>query len=388
MLGYKISAALLLTLTLAGCASSQLARNVENADRARAESAKRRSAATDTSTTAAQIPRDTDGGPVSVLTVNGHDVTVDEILAPLRSDLQERVERMPPAEYRDHVVKAVNAQVGSTIRDSLLYQEAAKDITEEEDLFIDGLVDQEIRKLVNAQFAGRQTRFERELADNGSSLGEQRDQVRRRLLIMRWLQQTVYSKITDPTRDELMRIFAGQRDSFTTPPRRDMLIIEIAIEKNSRETARQSADAARAELLAGSDFGAVAGKHSTGWHKEKGGHWGWVTRGSVRERLEPAVDALFALSEAGVPSDIIETPLAFFVVQAAAIDYGKEADFTELQPQLVAKYRDMQFSKMVDGSVRKLQENAHYRPLDPNRFVHACLLAAPVPSSIPRTPGG
>ncbi len=386
----KTAGMLLCALGLTGCVGNEFTRSIERADQSEADAAKRRLARTEESVAADDLGDE----PVSVLAVNGHDITVEEVLGPIRTDLRDRVKRMAPAQYREHMVGAVNGRVGLMIRDTLLFREAEKDISDQESQYLDGLVDQEVRKRVNAEFAGRQTRFERELAASGSSLADERERIRRQLVIMRWLQGTVYRKVADPTRDELMRIFEAQKGEFAKPPRRDMLIIEVSVESKlpagarepgddvlseCRGLARESARAARAALLGGAEFATVAGEYSTGWHKEKGGRWGWVSRGSVRETLEPAVDALFNLPATGVPSEVVETPHAFYIVQAAAIDPGVQADFAELQPELVARFRETQFNKIVDGTVRRLQEEAHYRPQNVNRFVHAVLVAAPQP---------
>jgi PPIC-type PPIASE domain len=375
-----------------GCASNSLMRSVEEAD-ARQQQREADRAARESARSVAFIPENRgDGGPVDVMIVNGEKITVDDVLGPIRANLAKSAKSLPPDRYRSLLSAAIQNRVRSLARDALLFHEAGKNLLEEEENQIDGLVDQEIRKRVNVEFDGRQTRFEKHLAGMGLTLREERERVRRGILVVRWLQLKIHRNINDPTREELWETFQQNRDSFAKPPRRKMQIIELSVESfltggatskdpasmaAAREAARVAAVAARERIVGGESFSSVAGEVSTSWHKASGGAFGWVTHGSVREGLEPAVDALFALEGTGVPSDIVETDGAFFIVQAAEIDPGVEPDFATLQPELVDKYRGAQFDKLVDEQIARLQENAHIQPENINRFLEAVALAAP-----------
>ncbi|MEE9294007.1 MAG: peptidylprolyl isomerase [Phycisphaerae bacterium] len=391
----------LAVLPLAGCMSNRFTRAVERSDASTDQaSADQRSLRTATVRERLNsLEEDATDDPVSEMAVNGEKITADDILKPIRPELQRRAANMPPDRYADHLVSVIQDRVRMQVHDTLLFQEASKGLTEREEEHLNGLVDEEIRKTVNRQYAGRQTRYERALGEQGSSLADERERILRGLIVMRWLQLTVYSRITEPTRDQLWKTFQDRRVSLATPPRRDMRIVEISVRSKlpdgvtrpdhtqldeCRTMARDAAYAARAELLETGDFGAVAQRHSTAWHKKKGGRFGWVTHGSVVQRLEPAVEALFALPHTKVPSEVIETPDAFFIVQADAIDPGREADFAELQAELVSQYRQAQFDNLVQQHVIDLQQRAHIRPKNVTRFLRAVALAAPQPTLPPR----
>ncbi len=393
----RVTGLLLLTaLPPGGCITNAFTRAVERSEEPSSTTAGFIGKEPITPADAALDAPDGDGSPVSVLAINDHRIGVDQVLKPIRDDLAERARRMPPAEYGRYLVNAIQARVRTLARDTLLIQEASKDLTEQEESYIADLVDQQIRKQVNRDFAGRQARFERALAQGGSSLADRRAELRRELVITRWLQLTINRRISDPTRDELWSAYASQKDALTKPPRRDMLIIEIAKEskmpegvthpdattlRKCRESALEDARAARAGITSGGAFADEAAKHSTGWHKKSGGRFGWVTRDGVRQRLAPAVEALFTLPDTSTPSDIIETPDAFFIVQAAAIDAGEQPDFRSLQPRLVEHYRQARFNELVEEFVGKLQDDATIRPLDITRFFRAVALAAPQPKT-------
>ena len=224
---------------------------------------------------------------------------------------------------------------------------------------------------------------------------DDREGIRRELLISRWLQQTVVRRVTDPTRDELWNFYEERKESLSAPPRRRMLLVEIPIlaelpkEVNAptqeqlqeaRAAARAKAAQARSELLAGAEFAKVAMKYSKGLYAQAGGRWGWVTRDGVRERWAPAVKALFDLPAVDVPSEIVETPESCFIVQAAAIETARRSDFESIQPQLTQQFREAQFRRLVEEEVSELHDNAHIEPRDVGRFLRAVAAAAPQPS--------
>lgn len=334
--------------------------------------------------------------PVSVLVVNGRTVTVDDVLDPIRADLTNRAHSMPPDQYADYLMDAVRDRTRLLARDAMIDEEAGRNITESEQEQIDRLVDQQVRQRINAEFDGRQTRFEKSLTASGTSLDRERDRIRRELTIARWLRMTVVPRIADPTRDELWKVFDAQRDQLAAPERREMQLIEISVLSQlpygvsvpddaqadaARHAARRLAGAIREQLIAGADFAEIARLHSSDIHAKNGGSWGWVARGSLRERYEPVLDALFALASTADYSPVIESPDSFFIVRAPQIEPARVPDFESLQPQLIDHYRDARFNELVDEQIQRLQDAAEVRPANINLFVQAVINAAPQPGS-------
>ena len=330
--------------------------------------------------------------PVSTLTINGETITTEDVLKPLRKHLAQRADTMPTLEYRRYLSEAIESGVRLMARDALLYHEASKNLTDKERESIGAFADQRIRDRVNTEFAGRQSRYEESLAHEGLTLTEDRERTMRELIIARWLRMTISPKIADPTREQLWQLYESYKDSYSRAPRRKMQLIEVSVLGQlppgvsapsddqlamARTVARQRAANARQAILGGKAFSDVARDYSDGLHARNGGEWGWVMQGSVREKWEPAVAALFMLPDAGTASDVIETPDAFFVVLAAEIDDGYEPDFESLQPDLVERYRDAQFKMLVDQWVDRLQKKANIQPRNINRFLAAVARDAP-----------
>ncbi len=340
------------------------------------------------------IPSDDSDEPVDVLSINGQSIDVDDVLQPIRPFLQDRAHALPPGEYTALLGDTIRQRVQLLARDALVYNEAQKGFTDENETAIDQFIDQQVRDRINRDFAGRQTRFERALADEGSSLDDERQRLRREIIIAQWLRNTITPKIADPTRDELWSIFESRKDAQSKPERRKLRLIEVSVtaqlpDNVTAPTPDQLSDArsaawiitqtAREQIRAGADFADVARKYSTGISARNGGEWGWVTRGSVREHLEPAVDALFSLPAAQQPSDVVETPQAFFVVQADEIEVAEDLVFESIQPALIERYREVRFEALVEELIAELQSTARIRPTNINRFLQSVVAAAPKP---------
>jgi len=340
---------------------------------------------------------DSSSGPVDEMSVNGDTITVADILDPIRDDLEQHAKSMPPARYRNYLVEAIQYRVQLLARDRLIYQEASKDLSDAESEGLGKFVEQRIRDQINTEFAGRRIKYEQSLAAHGITPEKNRELVRRELVINRWLQLKIRPKIADPTRVQLWHIYESQRDSLAKPERRKMQLIEISVAAqlprgqrspsalqlaDAQDKARRIVSEAYDALVAGADFGEVARQYSNGLRAASGGSWGWVTRGSVRERLEPAVEMLYSLESVGSLGDIVETPDAFFIVRVAQIDPGETPDFESMQPRLVEHFRNMQYNKLVEEFITKLRSKSRVRPTDITRFLRSVAAAAPQPQAV------
>jgi parvulin-like peptidyl-prolyl isomerase len=317
--------------------------------------------------------------PVSRLFINDDKIEVEDLLRPIRPALSEAAGSLTSSAYSRLLHDRITDEFRRQARTLLLYQEASKRLSAREEELLQGFVDDAVRKRVNGEFEGRQARYERALAEQGLTLLQDRERIRRELVVVRFLQQTVTPRVLDPTRAELVRFFEERKGELSKPERRKMSLIEVPLGDSGGGVNAAAHDAitrAQAELNGGGDFATAARKYSKGLHADEGGAWDWLSRGSVREHWEPAVDQLFLL-QAGEISPIVETAEALFIVRCDAIEPAVEPDFEALQPDLVQAYRDLQFNRLVDERVRELQQKAVFVPENAGRFLQAVADAAP-----------
>lgn len=324
--------------------------------------------------------------PAPVLFVNGDPITVEDVMKWVRPDLAQMKKDLPPDEYHAKMIELLRAEVRAQAERRVLSQEAEKRMGEQMTERIEQFVDGRIRDIVNEQHGGREARYRDWLRDRGISPEEDRDRIRRELLVVAFLQRTVGPRVAEPTRRELEAFHADYIADALKNRKRRMELIDIPYgprDATGREVsvpvaeadARARAERALGRLREGADFGEVAREYSEGINAASGGDWGWVKTEGMRARWQPAVDGLFQL-EAGAVSDVIQTPDAFFIVRCGEIEPVETPSFEEIQPKLIASFKQQQFEVLAREVVRDLFDKADVRPENPARFLLAVVNAA------------
>jgi hypothetical protein len=326
---------------------------------------------------------------VDRLIVNAEVVEASALWDGLYDELAVQAKMLDPAEYRAFIEQRAAQLIADKIPEMLLHGQASSRLTESMNAGVDKYVDSEIRRIVSTQYDGVQRKCEKDLESKGSSLENLRRRLRREIVITSYLDAEIKPKVAEPTRAELAAAYEASADSFRRPERRQMSLIDMRVHNQlpeqpgspspraleaARAAARSRAEAAQSQLKAGASFAEVARQYSDGLHADEGGSWGWVTRGSVRDRFEPAVAALYRLG-AGEVSDLIETEDAFFLVRCDAVDEGYEPDFQTLQPELAERLFSAAYNRQIMEALNELRKHARIEPADLDRF-HAALVAA------------
>ncbi len=323
------------------------------------------------------------------LTVNGQTVSARELWLDLHDELSSKAGTLSPEAYQAYLERQAAQLITDKIAEMLLYGQASLRLSENMTASIDKYVDAEIRKIITTGHDGIQRRYERYLESQGHTLDDVRERLRREIIITSYLETELKPKVDEPTRAELLAAFKATADSFRRPARRRMSLIDVRVRErvsqdaatprheqpeNARAKAHSRVQTAQAQLDSGIDFADVARCFSDGFHTDEGGAWGWVAKGSVRERFEPAVEALYQL-DAGEVSDIIETEDGFFLVRCDEIDRGVEPDFEMLQPQLEERLFRVAYNRLIVERVAELRAKARIEPADLECF-HATVVEA------------
>ena len=320
-----------------------------------------------------------DDSPVSVLFINGDPITTEDILKWMRPQLLKMKEAMDAREYMQKLVEIARATIRSRAESQLLYQVALDHFTESQQEQVETFVDQRIRDIINSEHGGRETRYEQYLTDNGITPQEDRARLRREMLIIAYLQETVGKKVASPTRRELEHYYEEYCSRMASEERRHMHLIEIPIESGAdTRDAEQQAREALEKLRKGAEFAGVAKEFSQGINAASGGDWGPVAREGLRARWQRPVEKLYMLAE-GETSDLVFTDEAIFIVYCSGIEKSDIKSFSEVQSELLENYKDRQFEMLAREMVNKLYETAVVRPANPGRFLQAVVDGAPKP---------
>ncbi|HEY3130857.1 MAG TPA: SurA N-terminal domain-containing protein [Acidobacteriota bacterium] len=184
--------------------------------------------------------------------------------------------------------------------------------------------------------------FEQALAQQGSTLYEFRDSLRKRLISDRLIGRFVQSKITVMD-SEVAQYYKNNLSKFTKPAEVDISEIVILFEGKQPAEARAKAEQVLKELDATKDFAAVARKYSEGATAAKGGGVGGFKSGMLAPALEKAVFPL----KAGEHTGIVQTDYGLVVLKlngkadAAPLpleqvraDIQRQIYYEKMQPEL------------------------------------------------------
>ena len=314
----------------------------------------------------------------AVLEVAGTVITSEEVLAPLSDVLSANGTGASGGASTNDVYRAVFDEVRRRVEEVLLYQEARADLADGDLEYLERFVDQIVRETVQEEHDGRQRAYERELLSQGTTLDEQRDRIRRELVVQRYLGRELRSRIVDPTRRELMQFFEQAKAELSKPERREMFLIDVPIEaaapggtpNDVADPARSRIEEAQRELADGASFSTVAARYSKGLHAADGGAWGWVSRTGLRPRWHPALEALYSLDE-GQVSSVRVTDDAYFIVRCGRIEVATEPDFQAIQPELQERYRRAQQREYLQELMTRLLAAADLDQQRVEQFVAA-----------------
>lgn len=326
-----------------------------------------------------------------VLTVRSETLTASDIWINDGNTLEAKANSTSAAAFRTYVQNQSAERITDRVAESLLFQHAQSMLPTELQDRIDAYVNEEIANVVASQHDGIERRYEQLLEQQGRTIADVRNRRRRAVIISGYLEREIKPKIDEPTRAELLAAYESAKTAWTKPERRRMSLIDVRIQGHldvdakideptraqwdkARAAARATAERVGAAIESGEDFGSLARQHSGGLHAAEGGEWGWVDRGSLRERFQPAMDALYRL-KAGDVSGVIESQDGFFLVRCDEIDPGMNARFEDVQPELKEQFMAGKFNRRISELVARLRSEAGIEPAMLERF-HAAVVAS------------
>ncbi len=301
------------------------------------------------------------------------------------------LKEVSPQQYVRQMERKVGTRIWQEINLLLVYQQAARELLDEQNEAIDRAVDDQIKARINEEFGGVESRFEKYLAEVGQSMERERERIRRELVAMGFLRDRIESKLDKPRRPELEAYYKAHESEYSRPARAELFLIEVAVSgflgkltneaspaelAEAKGKARKRIERAAQELRSGVDFAAVAKTYSVGLHAKEGGAWGMITEPGLRGRWAEPARKLFTLQE-GQTSEIVETPEAFFIVKAGKVVPAVHVSFAEAQPAIIEALRNKQYEQLKKEYLLDLILRAKIERRE--EFQEAVLRAVPMP---------
>jgi peptidyl-prolyl cis-trans isomerase SurA len=169
--------------------------------------------------------------------------------------------------------------------------------------------------------------FDQALRQQGRSLAEHREWVKRQMIINNLIEQFVYSKLTLLT-PEVEAYYKANIDRFTEPAEADLAEILFLTEGKDKAAVRRKAEEVLGRLKSGADFEAEAKQHSEGPTATRGGQIGTFKKGSMAASLDAVV---FKLNP-GETSGIVETDYGYQIVKLLDKRENQVKPLTEVRP--------------------------------------------------------
>jgi hypothetical protein len=314
----------------------------------------------------------------AVLIINRDHITGDEVLRRIRPELEAIAATYNKSVYWQRVQGVISQATRDLVSETLLYQEIAARIDEEQNPVIDKAVEKEVTRIANQDAGGSLVRLDQLLMDEGASLEILRGQIRRQLVTQQYLKERMKPKVV-VTRDEMWEYYEDHQSDFSEPARAELSIIEIDEESflpegvswatadgEQKKAAQTRRDGQVREIMTklkdGDDFAAVAKLYSTGSTGKIGGGVGWISRGSYR--LKAVEDRAFALKigEIGKPLSV-ETKT--YILKVTAKTAARQTSFSEAQKEVKSALEQQVYKRLIMEHLAKLWTEAQIGSLDP-----------------------
>ncbi len=258
---------------------------------------------------------------------------------------QGRIER-----YLDAPFEALEA----LINDELLFQEATRVGTT-----VPGeQVEEEFARTVER--AGGEAAFQAAMAAGGGSPDEIRSQLRRRLTIDRYIQETIFTAL-EVTEADALRYYNQNLESFTPELWIRVQRILVRCPRQAGEDEVASARARAEKILTllrnGAAFDEMARQYSEDQTARIGGHLGLIKRGVASEEF----DAVAFSIAPGEVSDVLRDDSGFHILRVLERRGGEPEPFEKVREECEKRALNRMREKAIRAVASKLRGMATVR---------------------------
>ena len=192
------------------------------------------------------------------------------------------------------------------------------------------------------------------LRQQGSSLGQYRENLKQRMIVARLIQQSVYSRVTLLT-PEIEAYYREHIEQFTEPAEVELGEILLLTEGKNLAAVKEKSEEILASLGAGASFEDMARKYSDGPTASRGGGIGKFTRNSM---ADPIGNVAFQLEE-GEISKVIEVDYGLEIIKVLKKKTAKEMPLEDVRSQISSALYQVKAEPGIQGFIKKLREESY-----------------------------
>lgn len=290
-----------------------------------------------------------------VAIVENRVITVGDVRRRIQPYLDQIARESRNAEEFRRVLEATEDTVIQGLVDDYLI---VKDFySDEKRRLPSSIVDNEYKEELINEFDGDRSKFLAYLDAIGKTRLEYRDLLTERIIVQYMESQKQRARtIISPVKIE--NYYMQHRDQFFEPDA--MHVRLILLKKVANETdavLEQTAQTIMERLRAGADFAALAREFSQDSTRERGGDWGWIPRGEMREEL---AEAAFAL-EKGQFTEPIRLNDQIFILKLEDKRVAGIQPLDNVRTQIEAQIVNQMDMQARERWLERLRRNAYVR---------------------------
>ncbi len=304
-----------------------------------------------------ELPKELEGNRV-VATVNGAPIFESEILERYAEQLVKMREQVPPEQFRKQTEQLIERDLRAHVERKLLSEATRKSLKKEQQKQLDGFVKKQLQEQLDemkkSMGVTSTAELDRELQKKGTSLSMIEYQFRNRTLAQQYLAGKTknHQKLS---RQDLFAYYQQHLKEYEVKRRVkwQQILISRANEEQARAKLRILSDGLTQKPPR--DFGEMAVEISDGPTAENKGIYDWTNAGSLAdEKLE----ALLFKLPVGEPSDLIESPRTYQMVQVLARQEAGHVPFDEVQDKIRNKLQETDQQEEIGKLIDDLWANA------------------------------
>jgi peptidyl-prolyl cis-trans isomerase C len=287
---------------------------------------------------------------VAIARVNGVEIPSRQLEQTVKLYLEKNGQdpkTIPPGQIQDLRKQLLDSLVST----ELLYQASVTakiNVTDE-------MVQKQLQEL-QGKFSSDQE-FTGYLQQQGLTVQEMKDRIRRNMASDQLVKQEVDSKIT-VSDSEIADYYQKNKERMRRPEAVKVSEIFVRAEAKAgadeKSKARQKIEAVLKEARGGKDFTALARQFSESPDAKNGGEMGYVSRGSTLPVLS---DAAFKL-KVGEISDVVESPFGYHLLKVTEKKAAGDVTLADAKPQITSFLTQQKEREAFNSYLGKLKAGA------------------------------
>ena len=291
-------------------------------------------------------------------TVNGKVITKKEvrgILARTVTMLKAKYPRggeIAEREFKKAQEKALNQLIDNKIILSELEERGAS--------IPDYVVDQEVTRIINDLFDGKEAEFRKSLKESGTTMRSFKETQKENILVQALKSEQFKKDLTPPVPAEIEAQYRKRKNDFRDRTQDKITFSKIFIPaatddpESTPETQLSLAENLVAALKDGADFGTIATKHSADAYSDEAGQWPEM----LRTDLQPTFAELLFESELGAINGPYKDPRGFTIVKVTNKVYGPAPPLSEIKDKMKQEVEAAKYQAKNDKWIKTLKSKA------------------------------